>query len=450
MNAEQASGNDGFTGFLDGIRVLEIGDELGEYCGKVLAGLGADVVRVEPPGGEATRQYGPFYHDEPDPSRSLYFWHYNLGKRSVELDLDTAAGRQGFAQLAAAADVVLDTRPRGYLDERGLGYDDLAAGHPGLIWARISPFGDTGPWADYAASDLILLALGGIMMNCGYDPDPAGHYETPPIAPQMWQAYHIGGEMTAMAILGALNFRLSSGRGQRLSTSVHDAVSKNTETDLPDWVFLAQRHQRLTCRHSATAVNGPALAMTKDGRYLLPYRTAGRVGVDAWPGTVALLKDYGMQADLEDPKYDGDYRDTPEALDHISVLTDRLVGRLMYDRDLWRAAQEYGLPWAPLRRPEENIAEDHWQMRGAFFDVYHDELDETFTYTGGKWFTEGRAWAGTAVPRWPASTPPRCWPNGRSRWPGTPGCTPPNGPASRRCCPGTASRSRCPTSGSST
>ncbi len=257
MNAEQASGNDDFTGFLDGIRVLEIGDELGEYCGKVLAGLGADVVRVEPPGGEATRRYGPFYHDEPDPSRSLYFWHYNLGKRSVELDLDTAGGRQGFAQLAAAADVVLDTRPRGDLDARGLGYDDLAAGHPGLIWARISPFGDTGPWADYAASDLILLALGGIMMNCGYDPDPAGHYETPPIAPQMWQAYHIGGEMTAMAILGALNFRLSSGRGQRLSTSVHDAVSKNTETDLPDWVFLAQRHQRLTCRHSATAVNGP-------------------------------------------------------------------------------------------------------------------------------------------------------------------------------------------------
>ena len=81
-----------------------------------------------------------------------------------------------------------------------------------------------------------------------------------------------------MAILGALNYRLSSGPGQRLSTSVHDAVSKNTETDLPDWVFLAQPHQRLTCRHSATSVTGPALAMTKDGRYLLPYRTFGRAG----------------------------------------------------------------------------------------------------------------------------------------------------------------------------
>jgi crotonobetainyl-CoA:carnitine CoA-transferase CaiB-like acyl-CoA transferase len=399
MTLSSPSEHEDFTGFLGGIRVLEIGDELGEYCGKVLAGLGADVVRVEPPGGEVTRWYGPFYHDVPDPSRSLYFWHYNLGKRSVELDLDEAGGREQFARLAAAADVVIDTRPRGYLAERGLDYDDLSAANPGLIWARITPFGETGPWADYGASDLVHLALGGIMLNCGYDPDPAGHYDTPPIAPQMWQAYHLGGEMTVIAILGALNYRLSSGRGQRLSTSVHDAVSKNTETDLPDWVYLAQPHMRLTCRHSATRITGTALAMSKDGRWLLPYRAGGGgVGVGAWTGTVALLKDFGMAGDLEDPKYDGDYRNSPEAADHIAVLTDRLVGRLMFDRDLWRDAQAYGLPWAALRRPEENISEEHWQMRGAFFEVYHDELDETFVYTGGKWLTEGMPWSGKRRP----------------------------------------------------
>ncbi len=112
--------SDDFAGFLGGIRVLEIGSELGEYCGKVLAGLGADVVRVEPPGGEATRQYGPFYHDEPHTDRSLYFWHYNLGKRSVVLDLDAAEGRGRFAQLANAADVVVDSAPHGHLGERGI------------------------------------------------------------------------------------------------------------------------------------------------------------------------------------------------------------------------------------------------------------------------------------------------------------------------------------------
>src|SRR3974390_1964934 len=109
-----------FAGFLGGIRVVEVGNELGEYCGRVLAGLGADVVRVEPPGGDVTRSFGPFVADEPHPDRSLYFWHYNLGKRSVVLDLDTAEGQEELAGLIAGADVVLDSRPQGFLAERGI------------------------------------------------------------------------------------------------------------------------------------------------------------------------------------------------------------------------------------------------------------------------------------------------------------------------------------------
>jgi crotonobetainyl-CoA:carnitine CoA-transferase CaiB-like acyl-CoA transferase len=88
-----------FKGFLGGVRVVEIGDELGEYCGKVMAGLGADVVRVEPVGGESTRSIGPFYEDTPHPDRSLCFWHYNLGKRSVVLDLETPDGLDKLRQL---------------------------------------------------------------------------------------------------------------------------------------------------------------------------------------------------------------------------------------------------------------------------------------------------------------------------------------------------------------
>ena len=96
--------------FLTGVRVLELADELGEYCGKLLAGLGADVVKIEPPGGEKTRSYGPFYGDEPHPNRSIYFWHYNFGKRASVLDLETDHDRQQFVRLGRAADVVIDTR----------------------------------------------------------------------------------------------------------------------------------------------------------------------------------------------------------------------------------------------------------------------------------------------------------------------------------------------------
>src|SRR5882757_7941973 len=100
--------------FLTGIRVVEVADELGEYCGKVLAGLGADVIKVEPPGGEVTRTYGPFYDDVPHPNRSLHFWHYNFGKRSASLDLDTAEGQADFRSLVGTCDILLDTRHRSY------------------------------------------------------------------------------------------------------------------------------------------------------------------------------------------------------------------------------------------------------------------------------------------------------------------------------------------------
>ncbi len=385
------SSEDGrYDGFLGGIRVLEVGAELTEYAGKVLAGLGADVVRVEPLGGEVSRTYGPFYRDEPHPDRSLYFWHYNVGKRSMVVDLDSQAGQAEFRRLAEVADVVLDGRSAGYFQSRGIDYERLTATNPSLVWSRISPFGDDGPWAGYAASDLIHLALGGVMMNCGYDPDPSGTYETPPIAPQLWQAYHIAGEMAVISILGALNFRITRGGGQYITTSVHEAVSKNTESDLPDWVFLAQTHRRLTCRHSMVSATAPALSGTKDGRYLMPYRTyLGGAAVNAWQGTIQLLSDFGMQEDLEDPKYES-Y--APENAEHLEVLSDKLIQRLLFDRELWRDAQKYGLPWAPIRRPEENIADEHWQLRGTFMEVEHPELDETFTYVGAKWRTEEVEW----------------------------------------------------------
>lgn len=92
--------------FLKGVRVIELADELGEYCGKVLAGLGADVIKIEPVGGEKTRSYGPFYNDKPHPNRSLHFWHYSFGKRSIVIDLDSEEGARHFMELARAADII--------------------------------------------------------------------------------------------------------------------------------------------------------------------------------------------------------------------------------------------------------------------------------------------------------------------------------------------------------
>src|SRR5213080_2202545 len=141
-------------GALTGIRVIELADEQAEYCGLTLAGLGADVVRVEPPGGSPTRRIGPFYDDVEDPERSLFFWQYNRGKRSIVLDLGDAAGRDEFVRLVGTADVLLESTLRGFLPSVGIDTDAMRRARGDLVVARMSPFGDEGPWAAYKGSDL--------------------------------------------------------------------------------------------------------------------------------------------------------------------------------------------------------------------------------------------------------------------------------------------------------
>jgi crotonobetainyl-CoA:carnitine CoA-transferase CaiB-like acyl-CoA transferase len=257
-------------GPLTGIRVIELADEQAEYCGLTLAGLGADVIKVEPPGGSPTRRIGPFYQDVVDRERSLFFWQYNRGKRSVVLDLDQRGDQERLRSLIASADVLLESMPKGELDRYGTGASTLMQQHPTLIIARVTAFGDDGPWSDFKGSDLIHLALGGVMMNCGYDPAPGGIYDLPPIAPQMWHAFHIAGEQLAVAIVAALLFRWRTGKGQQLSCAIHEAVAKSTEVDLMSWVMRRVPVLRQTCRHARETITPhPSIVHTKDGRWVM-------------------------------------------------------------------------------------------------------------------------------------------------------------------------------------
>src|SRR5580692_5333794 len=228
-------------GMLSGLTVIEYADETAEYCGLLLAGLGAEVIKIEPPEGAPTRLIAPFRDEKIDKEQSLYFWAYNRGKRSVVLDLDSDEGKAAMLQLLAGADILLDSSGGGLNKQLGLERNSLAERFPSLIVARMTPFGDDGPWSSFKGSDLVHLALGGVMMNCGYDPNPANEYDLPPIAPQIWHAYHIAGEQLLIGILAALIERRSSGFGQDVSCAIHEAVAKNTELDLMSWLCGGRR-----------------------------------------------------------------------------------------------------------------------------------------------------------------------------------------------------------------
>lgn len=391
--------------FLGGLKVVELADEQGEYCGKLLGSLGAEVIKVEPAGGEVTRSYGPFYEGKPHPHRSLHFWHYNLGKRSIVLDLDTAEDQETFKRLVSTADVLIDTRPRGYLDERGLDFETLRALRPQLIHARISPFGDDGPWADYQASDLVHLALGGMMMNTGYDAQPDGSYDTPPIAPQMWQAYHITGEIAVIQLMAALHNVRETGRGQAFALAVHDAVAKNTELDLPAWIYARQPVWRQTGRHAypqstpepvSPVIAGammPEPSRTKDGRWIFAHRSFLPGFFTPLDQLLKVMDDQKFAHGLDDPElHKPEVLIKPEAALRVGDVINRFVARFTYARDIWKDAQDAGIPWAPVRRPEENLADEHWEKRGTFEEIHYPELEKSFRQVARKWTGEGFSW----------------------------------------------------------
>ena len=389
------SSQSNLSGSLTGIRVIEIGDEKGEYAGLTLAGLGAEVVRVEPPEGASTRGIGPFYHDIPHPERSLYFWAYNRGKASVQIDLDTGSGRTLLSQLLGTADVLLDSTQRGQLDNCGFDKDTLSDRFQKLIVARITAFGDDGPWADFKASDLIHLALGGPLMNCGYDPRPDGTYDQAPMAPQLYHSYHITGEQAVLGIVAALIFRNRSDCGQRLDCAIHEAVAKNTETDLMAWVVQRQPFLRQMARHAGPTVSDNiTIAHTKDGRWLNIMSIGARDRKLIGP----FLARYGMDAQIatgDNDELEIGSRAIPGTSASTSAnveVIQRLVRKFNFEDLPWQEMQEAGLLCAPVRRPHENAVDDHWVQRGTYADIAHPELNDSFAYPVSKWISTGSKW----------------------------------------------------------
>jgi crotonobetainyl-CoA:carnitine CoA-transferase CaiB-like acyl-CoA transferase len=377
------------AGFLSHVKVLELGDEKGEFCGKLLAGAGADVIKVEPPGGGATRSIGPFYHDEPDAERSLYFWHFNFGKRGVTLDLKAPQGRDIVRDLLAQTTVVIDSLPLDTLENLGLGWEELQNLNPGLVYLRITPFGRSGPWRDYKANDLVHMALGGEMMQCGYDPKPDLTYDTPPISPQMWHAYHITGNQGFIAILGALFARGATQRGDYIDLAVHQAISCCTEHDVECFLFTGKPYLRLTGRHARPEPDAPTQFPTKDGRYQIVISNPFAGGFES---IVQLLQSKGMADDLGSDKYkDPESRKSREFYHHYYDVIGRCIGASNVE-ETWRDAQDLGIPWVPVRLPEENLNDPQWQVRQTFGEVHHPELGRSFTYPRSPMLSDECPW----------------------------------------------------------
>lgn len=282
---------------LQGVRVVEFTDEIGSYCGRLLADLGAEVIKVEPPGGGRQREAGPFVTGfEDDPNASLAFWVQNTSKQSVVIDLDLPNGQASAKQLALSADIVLEDYPVGYLAGRGLGYEALHAEKPSLVYASVTGFGQTGPHAGWHYADIVGQAMGGIMTLAGEPADP----------PNLLYGNQANAAASIQAAQGALIALLhaeATGQGQRVDVSAQEAVSMAQETAMQTWDFQKKNRMRSGEKGMLPiSIPGAGVIKTRDGyiQLLIIAPAGGDV-----PDLIDWMREEGKAGDLDEEPYRG-------------------------------------------------------------------------------------------------------------------------------------------------
>ena len=386
---------------LDDVRVLDLAGEMGQYCTKLLADLGADVIKVEPPGGDPVRNLPPFYHDEADPQKSLFWLNLNTSKRSVTLDLENPEGRRIFEKLAATADVVVESFEPGYLDGLGLGYEGLARLKPDIILTSVTGFGQTGPHARYKAPDIVGVAMGGVMWLAGEPQDP-------PNAPPWRQGFISASIIAAAATLMALYGRDVSGEGQHVDVSMQEALSIAQETAMQSWDMLQSLRNRGGER-GMIPVNFPAIGayQCKDG-YVFGY--VGTPGGAPWSVLLDWLIEEGAAEDLAKEPYLSFcrdlsvrtlvemFRDTSKLGPGIQMLNhvDDVVKRFIAVRGKWEVyegGQRRRLLIGIVSTPEDIANNPQLQHRRWLTAVEHPELGETLQYPGPPYRLAATPWA---------------------------------------------------------
>ena len=389
MTAESMQGPQAdLPGPLAGIRVLELADEKGQFCGKLMADLGADVIKIEPPGGQNTRLIGPFLADNPSRENSLSFWHYNTSKRGITLDLNSTEGQRLYRELARTADVVLETQPPGRMPDLGLGYDDLSQLNSSLIMCSLTPFGQNGPWRDFLSCDLLHLAAGGQMASSGYDQEDVP--DAPPIAPGGGNAWHIAGHYAYIGILAALYHRDMTGEGQYIDASIHEACALTTEGAIAIYLSTGEVVQRHTGRHASPDMSTRIQLATKGGDWVNVTRSGSNLTPARLKVLAEWMNDHGMAQDLLDEKYyapDG----ILENAFHITEVMAQFFEQ-MSQSEIWLGGQERDFPWGGVRTLDDIIGDPHLEEREFFVEVEHPELGQSFTYPGAAAIYNGSPW----------------------------------------------------------
>ena len=355
---------------LTGIRVLDLTTNYAAYAGRLLADLGADVVRVEPPEGSPLRSLAPCQTGPTGAPLSFAHAFLDAGKRSVTLDLMTAAGRELLAELAASSDAMIETPSAAAADH--IDFELVRQRNPGLVLVSISAFGRDGPYAGYQATDLTLLAAGGLLSLGGY-------VDSEPLAVQGEQAMLASGIYGAIAVLTALYERTQTGKGCWIDVSGQECVAFALEDAVAEWSINGHVRRRLG---DGAREAGTGVYPCKDGYISM---VAGRLGtanafvmLTQW---VAASEVPGAASLLEPQWQDFKFRQSPEGIARFAEIFGAFC-RTRGKQELYREGQARQIAIAPVNTVADVLQDAQLAANSYFQPQFERNSGREITFPG--------------------------------------------------------------------
>jgi benzylsuccinate CoA-transferase BbsE subunit len=364
-------------GNLTGLRVLDLAHGGAQICGKILADLGADVIKIEPPGGDLTGRIAPYFKDIPDPQKSLFWFAYNTSKRGLTLNLKTSDGQIIFKKLAARADILIETFSPGYLDSLGVGYSALSEINPRLIVTSITPYGQSGPKALLANSELTSWASSGGLYATG-EPDGS------PVWISFPQPLSHAGVEACIGTLIAYWQRTKTGEGQQVDVSMQDTFSWSTDQAYIQTYEMngIQFHRTGHKMPFGASASRSQLFACKDG--FIAFQLTG----GSFPNVYGILRwmvEEGMAPEwLANYDWVKDYDGalvTQAEVDRVEAEFSKFIATKT-KKELFDQAIPRNMQLAPVYTAEDICSSEHLKARNLWVDVKHDELGSSIKYPG--------------------------------------------------------------------